>query len=238
MDVVGDLVGRERRSEDLAIRTASRAGSYSYETFCTNCWKTGNLLRHYGVRSGATVAVDSGDSMTQPPILACFGASLLGATVQLDPATRTDAKALLAPGSRMDNYDASPGTKQLVYGDVPEDPSYGHFEAEMWSENPTEPPDVVEPSASLLATDGGTVTHGAAIEAANRVVAEHGLDDTDEVALRASLAHPGTVVAGLLAPISAGGTVLLDLEATGTVAVGDPEQGVEESVVMDPEAVF
>lgn len=238
MNVLGGLVARERRSEDLAIRTDSRAGSYSYETFCTNCWKTGNLLRHYGVRGGAPVAVDGGDPVTQPPVLACYGAGLLGATVQFDPPEPTDAKALLVPGARMDDYDPQPGTKQLVYGAVPEDPALAHFEAEMWSENPTEPPDPVEPTAALLASDGETVTHQQALDAADRVVSEHGIDESDEVALRAPLRHPGTVVAGLLSPIAAGGTILLDADSTGTVAVAESDATVEESVVVDPETVF
>lgn len=35
------------------------------------------------------------------------------------------------------------GTKTFVYGDVPDDPEFAHFEGEMWSENPTNPPDRV-----------------------------------------------------------------------------------------------
>ena len=237
MDVIGDLVARERRTEDLAVRTDSRAGSYSYDTFCTNCWKTGNLLRHYGVRGGATVAVDSGDSVTQPPVLACFGAGLLGATVQFDPPETPESKALLVPGPRVDDYDPQPGTKQLVYGSVPEDPSFAHFEAEMWSENPTEPPDTVEPTAALLASDSETVTHQQALDAAGRVVSEYGVDDSEVVALRAPLYRPGTVVAGLLAPILASGTILLDVDSAGTMAVAESDDTVEESVVIDPTAV-
>ncbi|WP_123537377.1 hypothetical protein [Halosimplex salinum] len=234
MDVIGDLVARERRTDELAVRTDSRAGSYSYEKFCTNAWKTGNLLRHYGVRGGATVAVDAGESLTPSPLLALFGAGLLGAPVRFDPSSDCDAKALLVPAERADAYDPEPGTKTLVYGDVPDDPEFAHFEAEMWSENPTNPPDVVEPDAPALDAAGETFTHERLLDASAAVVDEWGLDESSEVTIRAPLSNPGTVVAGVLAPIRAGGTVLVDRTRTGTVAVADGSGDVPESTVIDP----
>ncbi|QPV62334.1 hypothetical protein I7X12_16565 [Halosimplex litoreum] len=240
MDVIGDLVARERRTDDLAVRTDSRAGSYSYEKFCTNTWKTGNILRHYGVRGGATVGVDAGDSLTPPPLLALFGASLLGATTRFDPDESPSAKALVVPAARADAYDPGPGTKTFVYGDVPDDPEFAHFEAEMWSENPTSPPDRVVPTDAALATADEAFTHERLLGAADRVVEEYDLDGGDEVAVRAPLAEPGTVVAGVLAPVLAGGTVLVDRESTGTVAVasGDGAESAPEPTAIDPAGVL
>ncbi|WP_415382566.1 hypothetical protein [Halosimplex sp. TS25] len=234
MHVIGDLVARERRTDDLAVRTDSRAGSYSYEKFCTNAWKTGNLLRHYGVRGGATVAVDAGESLTPPPLLAAFGAALLGATVRFDPSESPDEKALLAPASRADSYDAGPGTKVLVYGDVSDDPELAHFEAEMWSENPTNPPDAVEPTATALAAGDRRFTHEELLGWTERVAETYDLNETDEVAIRAPLADPGTVVAGVLAPILVGGTILVDRDQTGTAAVVEAGGDAPEEAVIDP----
>ncbi|WP_436906615.1 hypothetical protein [Halosimplex marinum] len=240
MDVIGDLVARERRGDAIAVRTDSRAGSYSYGKFCTNAWKTGNILRHYGVRGGATVAVDAGQSLSPPPLLALFGASLLGATTRFDPGESPSAKALVVPAARAGAYDPDPGTKTFVYGDVPADPEFAHFEAEMWSENPTAPPDRVAPDDTALATDDREFSHGRLLTAAERVVDEYGLDADDEVAVRAPLTEPGTVVAGVLAPVAAGATVLVDRDSTGTVAVagGDAATTAPESTVMDPEDVL
>ena len=238
MDVIGDLVARDRRTDDLAVRTDSRAGSCSYEKFCTNAWKTGNLLRHYGVRGGATVGIDAGESLSPSPLLALFGAGLLGATARFDPSDATDAKALVVPAERADAYGAGPGTKTLVYGDVSEDPEVAHFEAEMWSENPTTPPDVVRPDESLLAAAEETFTHERLLDASERVVAECDIDDGDEVAVRTPLTDPGTVVAGVLAPIRAGATVLVDPTRTGTIAVADEDGSAPESVSVNPSSVL
>jgi len=239
MDVIGDLVARERRTDDLAIRTDSRAGSYSYEKCCTNAWKTGNILRHYGVRGGATVAVDAGESPTPPPLLAFFGASLLGATTRFDPDESSQAKALVVPAARAETYDPGPGTKTFVYGDVPDAPEFAHFEAEMWSENPTNPPDRVAPDDIALAAGDEEFTHERLLTAARTVVDEYDLDGDDEVAVRAPLSEPGVVVAGVLAPVLAGGTVLLDRESTGTVAVASGGRGesAPEPTAIDPAGV-
>mgnify|MGYP000403939056 CR=1 FL=1 len=240
MDVIGDLVARERRSDDLAIRTDSRAGSYSYEKCCTNAWKTGNILRHYGVRGGATVAVDAGDPLTPPPLLAFFGASLLGATTRFDPEASPEAKALVVPAARAGAYDPGPGTKTFVYGDVPDAPEFAHFEAEMWSENPTNPPDRVAPDDTALAAGDRERSHERLLRAAEGVVDEYDLDGDDEVTVRALLSDPGTVVAGVLAPILAGGTVLVDRESTGTVAVssGGGASDAPEPAAIDPADVL
>jgi len=247
MNVIGDLVARERRSDAIALRTDSRAGSYSYAKCCTNAWKAGNLLRHYGVRGDATVAVDAGDAdrdTAPPPILALLGAGLLGATVTFDPADTADSaetadvRALVAPADRLDRHEPAPGTQMLGYGAVPDSPGVVHLEEQLWSENPTEPPDAVAADAVALAADGAQFTHERLLDAAETVVGEYGLDAESEVALRAPLASPGAVVAGVLAPIRAGGAILLDRSESGTVAVAGDGNDAPEATVVDPETVL
>ena len=237
MNLVSDLVARERRSDALALRTASRAGSYSYEKLCTNAWKAGNLLRHYGVRGDATVAIAADGSLSPPPITACLGAGLLGARVRFDPAESVDAKALVVPTARVADYEPGPGTTVLAYGDVPEGTGVKHFEAEVWSENPTMPPDQVDPGADFLAGDDRSVSQERALDAADHVAVEHGLDEESLLAPRASLGDPGVVVAAVLAPLVAGGAVLLDESTTGSLGVG-PAEAVPEERRVDPGTVL
>jgi hypothetical protein len=248
MDVVGDLVARDRRSDALALRTDSRAGSYSYEKLCTNAWKAGNLLSHYGVRGDATVVIDAGESLSPPPLTAFLGAALLGATVRFEPPESgrsgrsgppesVETRALVVPASRIEVYDPAPGTTVLAYGDVPEGPTVTHFEREVWSENPTTPPNEVAPDDALLAVDADRVTHRRAVEAAERVAEEVGLNEADLVAPRASLTDPAVVVAGVLAPLSVGGSILLEESVTGDVGVGS-EGDVKEPQRIDPSDVF
>jgi len=234
MDVIGDLVARERRGDALALRTDSRAGSYSYEKLCTNAWKAGNLLRHYGVRGDATVAIDAGASLSPPPLTAFLGAGLLGAAVRFDPPESVETRALVVPADRVDAYDPGPGTTVLAYGDVPETATANHYGAELWSENPNAPPDGVDPGATLLAGDR-PVTQREALSAAERVARETPIEDGDVVAPRGPLSDPGAVVAGVLAPLSVGGTVLLDVSRTGDVGVG---ADAPEPRTVDPASVF
>jgi ferredoxin len=117
-----------------------------------------------------------------------------------------------------------------------DDPSVATFEREVWSENPTAPPDVIDPSETALAAADGTYSHSDLLEAAASVVDDYVLDTDSAVAVRASLARPGTVVAGVLAPLLAGGTILLDRDATGTLAV--TEDAAPEEQVVSPDAVL
>jgi len=95
------------------------------------------------------------------------------------------------------------------------------FEEELWSENPIEPPEEVDAADPAVADEGGTFTHGALVEAADRIVAEHALDEDSTVLLDAPLSEPGALVAGILAPIAAGARVELpaaDAEKKGGAA--------------------
>jgi hypothetical protein len=176
----------------------------------TDARKTGNLLAHLGVRAGRTVAV--ADDPYPQPVLSTFGAALLGAVVRFVPLGRSkllDTRAVVAPGDRVGEYDLPPGGQRVGYGSEPTDSGATYFEKEMWSENPTFPPPDVEPADPLLAGDREQYSHGDLLAAATGVLEAHGLGPGDRVAVRASFLEPGTVVAGLLAPVLAGGEVVL-----------------------------
>nr|WP_282594728.1 AMP-binding protein [Halomarina salina] len=238
MDVLGDLVARSRRSDDPALLAPAVGRTYDYRRFCTTAWKVGHFLRHLGVRTGRSVAL-VGDDRPEV-VLSLYGAALLGATVSFDPPTEevVDSRVLLAPSDRVDAFDVEPGTQRVAYGDAPSDPGVAYFERDVWSENPTEPPDRVSPDDVLLHDlDGESYTHAAVLDAARRVVEEWGLEPGDRVAVRAPLARPGAVVAGLVAPVLAGGAILLpDGDAVGDLAVGGGE--APESGVLDPATVL
>jgi len=232
--VLGDLVARERRSDAPALRHAPSGRAYDYRRFCTTAWKVGNLLRNEGVRGGATVVVD--EDPAPEPVLTLYGVALLGATARIGTTDATDAAALVAPTTRLTAYDTEPGTRIVGYGDPPEDPAIAHFESDVWSENPTAPPDVVAPDDGVLATDCASYRHENLFAAARSTVEEWGLTDDDVVAVRAPLAHPGTVAAGLVAPLLVGAEILFpDEGTTGAVAVGDgaPEPCITHGAVWE-----
>lgn len=219
METLDDVVARERRSDDLAIRVAgAREGSYTYHQFCTTAWKTGNFLRHLGVRDGVTVGI-AADPLAQP-VLGFFGAALLGATTRFAPPERTDARAVLALADDLDRYELPPGAQRAGYGEEPDDPSVRFFEREVWSENPSFPPVDRDPETLALTDGERSYSHRELVSGAGAVVEREGIEAGDVVAVRAPLADPGTVVAGVIAPLVAGATVLFpDDETVGDVAV-------------------
>lgn len=223
--VLGDCVTRERRSNRTALRHPASGRAYDWRRFCTTAWKVGNYLRNEGVREGATVGL-AADRVPEP-VLTLAGVAMLGATVRFDPPATggpDELKALVVPTTSVTDYDYPPGTRYVAYGEEPADPSYAYFEREVWSENPTAPPDIIRPETALLSVEGASVTHEAVMEAAMAVVERWGLDDGTTVAVRGPLAHPGVVAAGIAAPLAAGGTILLpDEESTGDRAVLGPD---------------
>lgn len=245
METVADLVAAGRDRDDVVLSVPGRTTDYRYDDFCTSVWKSGNLLRHYGLRAGAraTVAVGPKEPNSGPaetlgwldsadPLLGVLGAAQLGATVDLDPPAPADAavesRVLVLPAAWVGEYEAAPGTSGVAYGGPPEDSGVVHFERERWSENPMQPPDPPTPGDDLL----GGYTHGDLVGAAGRVVDEYGLGEGSCVALAAPLAGSGrrvagTLAAGVLAPMLAGAAVV----ATGP-AVGVEADGVEASLVV------
>lgn len=170
------------------------------------------------------------------PLLTLFGAACLGARVTFDPTA--EARVVLVPAARAGDVARRPGRKVVVYGDAPDDPGVTHWERTVWSENPVQPPgerdadEVVLDSAGTRTesdnTDTMAYTHREVLAAAERVVDAAGLDADTSVALRAPLTDPRAVVAGVVAPLSVGGTVVLpdcETDAGADVTVGDGDGG-------------
>lgn len=256
MDKLGDLVTRERRSDDTALVAPRENRRYDYHRFCTTAWKTGNFWRRRGVHAEATVAV--ADDPEPEAVFSFLGAALLGARTRFglpgarggddaahagdaapDARTETDAldaRVVVAPSEEIGDDEVAPGCQRVGYGGPPDDPAVAHFERDVWSENPAFPETPVESEAVALVAGDDEFSHADLLGAARAVADDWGLATGDEVAVRAPLAAPGTVVAGVVAPLLAGAAVLFpDGEATGDFAVADGD--APEETVVRPEAV-
>lgn len=233
MTVLGDLLARDRRTDAPALLDDANGRQYDYRRFCTTAWKVGNLLRHFGVRAESPVAVAAD---TKPePILSVLGAALLGGVVRIGTES-TEAKVLVAPTADLDSYPRSPGCHRIGYGERPDDPSDSFFEQDVWRENPTQPPAEVGPDTPVLRSGGVTYTHRAVLRSARSVVEQWDLTADSVVAVRAPLGIPETIVAGVVAPLLVGGTILLpDEDSVGDCAVV-AETG-PESRVLTPDAI-
>jgi len=232
MEVLGDLVARDRRHDRPLVRfDEGPSGAYTAHKFCTDAWKTANLFRYQGLGPGRTVAI--ADDPEPPVLLSLFGAALLGARAEfVDVPADVDSRILLADAAILDDLALPPGTKPIAYNGPPEDPAITHFERDIWSENPTMPPDSPDPDDPVLVTGDDTLTHAELLESARGVLEKADLTDDDAVAIRASFTEPGVVAAGVIAPLLAGGSVLLPQgEITGTAAVGEPV-GEERAVAL------
>ncbi|MDZ7746997.1 MAG: hypothetical protein U5K28_10990 [Halobacteriales archaeon] len=216
---LADVLARDRRSDHLAHLHAPADRSYDYRRFLTTAWKSGLFFRNEGVRGGMRVAI-AGDPIPET-ILSFLGAGLLGATVQFEPDTLTEeTKILIAPTERLGEFDTTPGTRLVGYGTEPDDPAVSHWERDVWSENPTLPPDPVAPDDPLLRTDDATYSHADLLDSAVAIATEHNLGPGDEVVLRTPLTDPGTVV-GVLVPLVAEATLVVpDDETVGTLGIG------------------
>lgn len=220
MATLTDLVADSRGFEGPVVEIAGRKTPYTYDDFAPNVWKSGNLFGHYGVHPGADVTVvagpkhgpdatDIGRIDAADPLFAMLGATLLGGTVRLVPVEPVDARALVVPSAWVDRYGTEPGCSVIAYGEQPDDPSVVHFETEMWSENPTEPPESVAVDDPAIRTSEGVYSHGELLGVATDIESEFGLEAGDSVVLEAALTGPGAFVAGVLTTISAGGTLVL-----------------------------
>lgn len=232
MDTLKALVSAGRERDGTAIEIADRVAPYSYDKFCTNAWKAGNLLGHYGAQSVGELAVAVGPKTgakapvgtvdAAAPLLAVLGGTLLGATVDVRPGPAIETRTFVYPAGWGDNYEIPPECTRLAYGGPPEDPSVVHFEREAWSENPIEPPEPVGSDDDALRVDGATYTHETLLDGAADVADRYDIDDEDRVVLAADATEPGALVAGVLAPLSVGATVVVAKQDDGTaVADGD-----------------
>lgn len=219
MDTFADLVNEGEFTAATALNLPGNPPrSYTYRRFRTAVQKTGNFLRHLGVRQGSVVGV--ADEPAAEPVLAFFGAALLGARTQFDPPTEADARTVVVPNKQVDAYSLPPGSRRVAYGGAPDDPTVEHFERNVSSENPTFPPTSRDGDISVLETGDRTYSQRELLDAGERVAEQEVIDRGDAVAVRAPLASPETVVAGLIAPLSVGATVLFpDEESVGDVAV-------------------
>ena len=226
METLADVVAALDDPDRPAIR-ADRV--HDARETRAQAYKTGNALRHRGVREDAGVAVLG---VPEPAALHSFlGAALLGATVTFDPDFVVEARVLAGPTGRLGEYDLPPGGQRVGWGVPPTDPSWMYFERDVWSENPAFPEPAVTAETELLPG----VTHGEAMAAAGSVAAD--LDEDDAVALRAPLSHPGTVIAGVVAPLLAGASIVLpNATADGTVAVTDDAAPEERRIAPDDAA--
>lgn len=210
--------------------------SYTYRRFHTAVQKTGNFLRHLGVREGSVVGV--ADDPTAEPVLAFFGAALLGARTRFDPPAELDARAVVVPNEQVGAHSLPPGGRRVAYGGAPDDPTVAHFEQDVSSENPTFPPTNDDGDVPALETPDRTYSRRELLDAGERTAEQIGIVRGDAVAVRAPLAVPETVVAGLLAPLSVGATVLFpDEERVGDVAVATGD-APEETVVRPDDVRF
>ena len=242
MHVLSELVAAGREREGVLFTTPERSAPYSYRDFCTNVWKGGNLMRHYGVRPGTEVAVvvgpknptddDTPGYLRDAPdgLLGILAATLDGAVARLDPPSHVEATALVAPAAWLDRYELAPGTKALAYGGPSDDPTVAQFERELWSENPLQPPGELSPDDDAIADADGTYTHGELLDASERVREEYDIGAETTVALRAPVTSAGAFVAGVLAPMGAGATVTFG-GGTGEVAVATGDDVPEKRVI-------
>ena len=221
MDVLGDLVARERRAKEPLVYSAA-SQPYTAHKFCTDAWKAANLFRYHGVGEGRPIAL--ADEARPQTLLAFFGAALLGSSAQFGFPPDADARVAVGPVAAVEALSPDAGLKRVAVGGEAESPDVIHFERDIWSENPTMPPDQPSPEATVLTTAEGTYSHAALLAAAERVVEATDMTDEDTVAVRSTPADPGTVAAGVLAPLSVGARIVLPgADRAGTIAVSDEE---------------
>jgi len=215
MDVVGDLLARDRRSRDVALVTPD-GRERTYRDLITNGYKAANVLRYLGAREGSTVAVDPTPGLHTT--LGFLGAAGVGAPVRFDPAAGIERgdRVVLVDVADESTTEPAPGTSLAAFGGPPDRPETTHWEQELWSENPGMPPSAVGPDDPVLrATEdagtaaGGDVSHRALLDAAASVVDERGIGPGDRVVLRGDLADPRALAAGVVAPLMAGATAVL-----------------------------
>ena len=233
---VRDVISRTHRREGLALVAPERVTDYGAREFATGVWKAANLFTHYGVGAGRPLAVAVGPKAPPPdgepgwlgtaadPLFALLGGMCLGAPVEPapDPSATVEAPVLVAPTAWLDRFEVSAGTSVVAYGEPPDDPAVVHFERERWSENPTEPPEPLEPRRPALQVDERAYTHRALVALAAEVVETHDLGAVDRVRVAARVDSATGFVAGVLAPLLVG----TPIRPVPGADEGDVEKGV------------
>ncbi len=214
MNVVGDLLARDRRSRDPALVTPD-GRERTYRDLITNAYKAANVLRHLGAREGSTVAIHPIPGFHTT--LAFLGAAGLGAPVRFDPAAGVAAgdRVVLVPVGAEGETDPAPGTSLAVFGGPPDRAETTHWEAEIWSENPATPPSHVAATDAAIRDGAGDVSHRRLLDGADDVARDHGIGPGTRIVLRATFADPLAVAAGLVAPLSREGVSVLSPPKNG-----------------------
>ncbi|WP_434522594.1 hypothetical protein [Halorubrum sp. AS12] len=245
MDLVGDLLARDRRSRDAALVTPD-GRERTHHDLITNGYKAANVLRYLGVRAGATVAVDPTPGFHTT--LAFLGAAAVGAPVRFDPEAGIEAgdRVVLAPVATAAALDPAPGTNIAAFGGAPDRPDTTHWEQELWSENPGTPPSDVDPADTAIVGPGREFSHRELCSTATAAVEAVEMDAETRVVLRRPFSDLPAVAAGLVASLSVDGTAVLappsdgreaddgDGESRGDVAVAPADTNVPEPRRVDP----
>ncbi|MEF8859113.1 MAG: acetyl-CoA synthetase [Halolamina sp.] len=223
MEILADLVARDRRSDAPALHTPDRA--MDYRRVCTTTWKASNYLRHLGV--GGDRGIVAIATHSPPPLLTFFGAALLDTPTRfVDDVTdlpaaidTLDARAVLVPVALEAAVDPPAGTTLAVHGGEPTAPTTENWEEGVWSENPAFVPSTATPESVALETSEQSVSHGELLDAATTVATTLALDAGETVAVDSSLADP-RAVAAVLAPLTVGGCAVLGKNGDVTTTVG------------------
>ena len=248
MDLVGDLLARDRRTRDTALVTPD-GRERTHHDLITNGYKSANVLRYLGVRAGATVAVDPTPGFHTT--LAFLGAAAVGAPVRFDPEAGIEAgdRVVLAPVATAAGLTPAAGTNLAAFGGPPERPDTTHWEQELWSENPGTPPSDVGPDDAAIVGPDRAFSHRDLCSIAAAAVEEAEMDAETRAVLRRPFSDPPAVAAGLVAPLSVGGTAVLAPlgvevgtddaadEPRGDVAVARAGADVPEPRRIDPASV-
>jgi hypothetical protein len=232
MDLVGDLLARDRRSRDTALVT-SDGRERTYHDLITNGYKAANVFRYLGVRAGATVAADPTPGFHTT--LAFLGAAAVGAPARFDPEAGIEAsdRVVLAPVATAAEFDPAPGTNLAAFGGPPERPETTHWEQELWSENPGTPPSDVGPDDAAVAAPDRKFTHRDLCSMAAAAVEAGEMDAETRVVLRRPFSDASALAAGLVAPLSVGGTAAL-AAGSGGGEPGDRVDGPRGDVAVAP----
>lgn len=231
MDVLGDLAVREQWSRTPAVRAPGRV--YTHHDLYTSVRKVATFFAYFGAGSGGHVDIEP---EAQPEtVLALLGATRVGAVANLTPTG--EGQIIVTPADKEDQYELAPGQNGIVYDGYPNSPGFVEWELDVWDGSARTGPRLETARGdAALRTKDRTYSHGELLDAADRVIEEYDVDEDTEVAIRAPMGNPGTIAAGVVAPLKVGGTVVFPAtDDLGDIGVGF---GVAEPVEVDPTTVF
>jgi hypothetical protein len=121
---------------------------------------------------------------------------------------RGDRVVLVSVADEAD-AEPAPGTNLAVFGGPPDRAETTHWEQELWSENPGMPPSGVGPDDPAVLGPNREFSHRELCSIAEAAVEAAEMDGETRVVLRGPFSDPPALAAGLLAPLSVGGTAVL-----------------------------